>query len=111
MTTDATPARRDVTFVAGDHLDLTIPLTDAAGADVSLSGWTVEAERRPSTGAEDAALSVAISGSAVRITATPTQTAAWPEFNEFDVRLTSADETLRITPVSGQLRALPAITD
>jgi len=110
MTTDATPARRDVTFTAGDHLDLTIPLTDADGADVSLSGWTVAAERRP-RGGEDAALTAAISGSAVRITATPAQTAAWPEFNEFDVRLLSPDESLRITPVSGALRALPPITD
>lgn len=111
MSTDATPAVRDIVFVAGDHLDVTIPLETAAGADVDLTGWTVEAERRPGDGGADAALTAAIVGSAVRLTATPAQTAAWPEFNSYDVRLLSADESQRVTPVSGALRALPFITD
>jgi hypothetical protein len=71
------PQRLDMTVHAGDPVALSIPILDAAGAVVSLAGWTATAQIIDAGGQRLYDFSPAISGDRIQVTATSNQTAAW----------------------------------
>ena len=77
-TLGAPPARLDVDVRAGEPIDFSVPVLDAAGVALSLTGWTGAAQVRASAaGPLLHAFTVALGVGEVRVTATGVQTAGW----------------------------------
>jgi hypothetical protein len=106
------PPRVDLTVHAGEPVDFTIPVLDAAGAPVvSLTGWTAAAQIRATpAGPVLHAFTAAINGASARVTATPADTAAWGFTSaQWDLLLTAPDSTPHIL-CAGWVRVYPTVT-
>jgi hypothetical protein len=106
------PPRVDLTVYAGEPVDFTIPVLDAAGAPVStLSGWTAAAQVRVDpTGPVLHTFTALLTGAQARVTATPGQTAGWVFATaRWDLILTAPDATPHVL-CAGWIRVYPTIT-
>ena len=73
------PDRVDLVVHAGDPIDLTVPVRDALGVLVDVTGWTATAVvLRHAGGQLLYAFTPALSAAGIRIEATGAETAAWP---------------------------------
>lgn len=73
----AHPARLDLYVHPGDPIDFGVPVLDAAGASVTISGWAVAATVTAPDGTLLHNFSPTVSSNQIRVAATSTQTAAW----------------------------------
>lgn len=71
------PARLDLVVHAGDPVDFSIPVLDAAGVAQDLSGWSVAATATSPDGTLLHQFTATVSGTSVRVTAGGGQTALW----------------------------------
>lgn len=109
ITVDLQPASYRFEAVAGDVLDITIPLVTEAGDAADISAYTPEADVVGVFSGTRTAFTAAKSGSSVRLTLTAAQTAALDELGRFDLRL--VDGSTVVTPVAGLISVKPSTTD
>lgn len=76
-TIGAHPQRLDLYVHPGDPIDFGVPVLNADGTSVNISGWTVGAMVMSSDGQMLHDFTPFVSGNQIRVTATSTATAAW----------------------------------
>lgn len=111
VTLGAHPTRIDIDVHAGEPVDFTVPVLDAAGVAQSLSGWSAAAQVRASAdGPVLHTFTTTIDGTAVRVTATAAATAAWTwPAGQWDLVLTSPTSVPHVI-CAGWVRVYPTIT-
>lgn len=108
------PDRLDLTVHAGQPVDFTIPILDAAGAAVTtLSGWTAAAQIRATADGpilHTFTATIDDDDLTVRVTVTPADTAAWTwTVGQWDLVLTSSVSVPHVL-CAGWVRVYPTIT-
>lgn len=91
------PARIDIAVNAGEPVDFTVPVLDAAGAAQSLSGWTVTATVHRDTTTLHTFTTAVVSASQVQVTAAGVDTAGWSSWP-----VSAAQWSLWLTPPASE---------
>lgn len=76
-TVGAHPSRLDLVVHDGFPVDVVVPVLDALGVLVPVTGWAVSVRAFDLDRGPLHTFTTAVLGSTIRVTATPTQTAAW----------------------------------
>jgi hypothetical protein len=98
------PDRIDIELAAGEPVDFTVPVLDAAGAAQDVSAWTVVATIRAGRGGTTLyTFTPTLSVAGVRLAATGATTAAWATWP-----VSVARWTLWVTPPGGEPDPLAA---
>lgn len=102
QTVGTRPREVDIDVLAGEPIDFTVPVLDAASAVVPATGWTGVAQVRPHAGgALLHTFTLAASADGFRVTADPADTLTWAQW-----RYPLARWDLWVTPPAEDARPL-----